>query len=337
MQRIRWRNLELPTQVICEESTETFGRFVIEPFERGFGITIGNSIRRVLLAALEGTAVCNLKMTSNDQLVLHEYSTIPGVLEDIPDIILNLKRLLIELDALPSAKLSIKTDQKGEIRASQIQAPNGVRIVDPNYYICTLADKMNFTMEMEIRKGRGYFTAEEHERGDSNEVGLIWVDSIFSPILKVNYSILNTRVGKITNYDKLVLTIETNGTIRPEMALVEASKILRKHLNPFVQYYEIGGEIEHKKKEPVKEVPPPSEIPNDLQESLNVSIRELELSNRAFNCLEAERIRTLYDLVQRTEEDLLQIRNFGRSSLEEIQSCLKNKGLSLGMMKGHSI
>lgn len=352
MQRIRWRNLELPTQVICEQATNTYGQFVIEPFERGFGITVGNSLRRVLLSALEGTAVCNIKITYLDKLVLHEYDIIPGILEDVPDIILNLKGLLIELDSINSAKLVIKADQKGEVTAKQIQEVPGVRIINPNYYICNLSDKIDFTLEMEVRRGRGYLTAEEHERGDSNEVGLIWIDSIFSPVRKVNYSIQNTRVGKITNYDKLTLLVETDGTIRPEMALVEASKILRKHLNPFVQYYELGQETEGERREieieeeeeediddseETEASSEEKEISDELREKLNVSIKELGLSNRALNCLEAEKMNTLYDIVSYTEEELLKIRNFGKSTLDEIHTCLKNRGLSLGMLKGHTV
>jgi DNA-directed RNA polymerase subunit alpha len=353
MQRIRWRNLELPTQVICETSSKNYGRFVIEPFERGFGITIGNSLRRVLLAALEGTAVCNVKLSSGGQSVLHDYSTIPHILEDIPDIILNLKGLLIELDAVTSAKLVIQVHKKGAVTASDIQAPAGVKLIDPHWHICTLTDNIDLHMELEVRKGRGYLTAEEHERGEHNEVGLIWIDSIFSPVVKVHYTIQNTRVGKITNYDKLTLHIHTDGTLHPEMALVEASKILRKHLNPFVQYFERGrdlyfetqalpeeqGEEEEEvvAQEDEKSTTPEDKIPVELREKLNLPIDQLSLSTRALHCLENEKMKTVYDLVTSSEDDLLNIRNFGQNTLDEIRKCLKERGLSLGMLKGITV
>ena len=325
--RIRWRSFELPTRVVPEHETlsDSYGRFIAEPFERGFGITIGNSLRRVLLSSLEGSAVTSIKIDG----VSHEFSTIEGVQEDVTDIILNLKQLLVRLDVEEPQKIRIDVERKGEIKASDIQAHADVKIVNPDLKIATLSEDVPFRAEMEVRKGRGYVTAEENAQGEQ-EIGLIPIDSIFSPVRRVKYSTENTRVGQMTNYDRLLLEIWTDGTVTPEMALVEAGKILRKHLNPFVQYFELGKEVEQEKAKE-QETKLKEQEKEDLRSTLNQSVTELDLSVRAANCLEAENIKTIRDLVIKPEAEMLKFRNFGKTSLTEIKEKLAQRNLELGM------
>ena len=325
--RIRWRSFELPTRVVPDVETlsESYGRFIAEPFERGFGITIGNSLRRVLLSSLEGSAVTSVKIEG----VSHEFSTIEGVKEDVTDIILNLKQLLVRLDTPEPQKIRIDVERKGEIRGSDIIAPADVKVVNPDLLIATLTEDGAFRAELEVRKGRGYVTAEENAQGEQ-EIGLIPVDSIFSPVRRVKYATENTRVGQMTNYDRLILEVWTDGTVSPEMALVEGSKILRKHLNPFVQYFELGKELEQEKVQ-VEETTLLDQEKDDLRARLNAPVGELELSVRAANCLEAENIKTVRDLVVRPESEMLKFRNFGKTSLTEIKEKLAERNLELGM------
>ncbi|MGE3172928.1 MAG: DNA-directed RNA polymerase subunit alpha [Planctomycetota bacterium] len=325
--RIRWRNFELPSQVKMDNDTATnqYGKFVVEPFEKGFGTTIGNGLRRVLLSSIEGTAVTWVRIDG----VVHEFSTIPGVLEDVTQIILNIKKLRVKMHTDAPTTLRLDVSQKGEITAEQIEGDHNIEIANPDLVICTLTDDVRFACEMQVKKGRGYVTAEENVTEDM-EVGTIPVDSIFSPVHRVKYAIENTRVGKSTDYDRLVLEVWTDGTVTPEMALVEASKIYRKHLNPFVQYFELkddlavdGGVLAPEGDETAKK--------REMIDLLNRSIDMLELSVRAKNCLDSENVLTLRDLVQMNEPELLKVRNFGKTSLKEVKNKLTALGLSLGI------
>lgn len=325
--RVRWKDFELPTRVVVDEKTltSTFGTFIAEPFERGYGITIGNSLRRVLLSSIEGAAVTSVKIKG----VSHEFSTIKGVVEDVTDIVLSLKKLVVRLETEGPRTLRIEKHEKGEVRAGDIAPDPQVTVVNPDMHIATLTEDVDFVVELEVRKGRGYVTADENEKEDK-ELGIISVDSIFSPVRRVKYRVENTRVGKLTNYDKLVLDIWTNGTVSPELALVEASKILRKHLNPFVQYFELGRELQmNEKKE--EEARKREKYMEELKQKLQMSVSELDLSVRASNCLTSENIQTIGELVVRSEPDLLKVRNFGKTSLKEVKKKLADMGLSLGM------
>jgi DNA-directed RNA polymerase subunit alpha len=325
--RIRWRNFELPSQVRLERESATphYGRFVVEPFEKGFGTTIGNGLRRVLLSSIEGTAVTWARIDG----VVHEFSTIQGVLEDVSQIVLNIKKLRVKMHTDAPTTLRLDVNEKGEVLAEKIEGDNNVEIANPELKICTLTEDVRFFCEMQVRKGRGYVTAEENVQDDL-EIGTIPVDSIFSPVHRVRYAIENTRVGKSTDYDRLVLEIWTDGTVSPEMGLVEASKIYRKHLNPFVQYFEMkedlaveGGVLAPEGDEGARR--------REMVDLLNKSIDMLELSVRSKNCLDSENVALMRDLVVMTEPELLKVRNFGKTSLKEVKSKLAALGLSLGM------
>ncbi len=325
--RIRWRGLELPVRVDVERETLTdkYGRFIAAPFERGFGHTIGNSLRRILLSSLEGSAVVAVKIDGAN----HEFTTIPGVVEDVTDIILNIKSLVVKLYADQPKWIKIEATKKGEVKAKDIITDNNVEVLNGDLHIATLSDNTKFNIEMEVRKGRGYITAEENEP-EEQEVGLIYVDSIFSPVRNVSYVVEETRVGRRTNYDRLIMQIYTNGVVSPEMAIVEASKILRKHLNPFVQYFEIGRELKQiEKKLGIEESPGISE--EELAKKLVMPITELDLSVRASNCLETANIKAVGELVSKTEEQLLEIKNFGKTTLKEVKSKLAQLSLTVGM------
>jgi len=328
--RIRWRNLELPTRVIAEEMTESYGRFVAEPFERGFGTTVGNGLRRVLLSSIEGSAVTHVKI----QGVRHEFTALPHMVEDITDVILNIKKLLIRLHGDRPVSLRIERNTKGAITGADIVCDPGAEIVNPEQHICTLAEDAEFACELTAKRGRGYVASDENATEDQ-EIGLVPIDSIFSPVHRVRYRIENTRVGKLTNYDKLVLEIWTNGTVSPEDALVESSKIYRKHLNPFVQYGMLGAEIAAEAPVPEPVTLPEPEQPSSqdlkLKERLALPISDLDLSVRASNCLESENIKTIGDLVRLSEADLLAMKNFGKTSMREVEQKLAHIGLSLEM------
>jgi DNA-directed RNA polymerase subunit alpha len=325
--RIRWRGLELPVRVDVERETLTdkYGKFIAAPFERGFGHTIGNSLRRILLSSLEGSAVVAVKVDGAN----HEFTTIPGVVEDVTDIILNIKNLVVKLYTDQPKWIKIEATKKGEVKAKDIITDNNVEVLNGDLHIATLSENTKFNIEMEVRKGRGYVTAEENEP-EEQEVGLIYVDSIFSPVRNVSYVVEETRVGRRTNYDRLIMQIYTNGNVSPEMAIVEASKILRKHLNPFVQYFEIGRELKQiEKKLGIEESPEISE--EELAKKLVMPITELDLSVRASNCLETANIKTVGALVSKTEEQLLEIKNFGKTTLKEVKSKLAQLSLTVGM------
>jgi len=325
--RIRWRDLELPTKVELDSrvSTDTYGCFVIEPFERGFGTTVGNSLRRILLSSLEGAAVTRVKIKGAQ----HEFSSLNGVLEDVTDIILSIKGLIIGLEGSGPKTMFVTKQGPGEVRASDVQADPAIEIVSKDQLLATLTEDVEFHVEMTVKNGRGYVTAEENDT-EEQEIGVIPVDSVFSPVTRVRYKTEDTRVGQRVNYDRLVMEIWTKGTITPEMALVEAAKILRKHLNPFIQYFEVGDQL-------VAEGVGEAEVEGidaELQAKLSMPIAELDLSVRAGNCLDSAKISMVGQLVQLTDADLLRVRSFGRTSLREVKRKLADLGLSLGMKTG---
>jgi DNA-directed RNA polymerase subunit alpha len=325
--RIRWRGLELPNRVGSDRTTltDTYGKFSAEPFERGFGVTVGNSLRRILLSSLEGSAVTRVKI----QGVQHEISTIPGVVEDVTDIILNIKSLVVKNASDMPKVIRIERHERGVVKGADIKADDAVTIHNPEHIIATLTDDVPFVVEMTVENGRGYRTADENVDKD-REIGVIPVDSSFSPVVRVKYEIEDTRVGQRTNYDKLVMEIWTNGTVTPQMAVVEGAKILRKHLNPFIQYAEPGPEIAVSEEQKPPGTPDTQGDP-ELERKLNMSLAELELSVRATNCLESEGITTVRDLVIRTDDELLEVRNFGETTLKEVKSKLAERNLHLGM------
>jgi DNA-directed RNA polymerase subunit alpha len=329
--RITWRGLELPTRVERDTmiSSDKYGRFFIEPFERGFGTTIGNSLRRILLSSLEGSAVTSIKIEGVD----HEFSSIKGVLEDVTDIVLNVKNLIIRLHDEGPKTMSVSANKAGVITAADIVADPTIEVINKDLVLVTLTEDVKFNMEMVVDNGRGYVPASERiaaaDRFDQ-EVGRIMLDTVYSPVTRVRYTTENTRVGQRTNYDKLILEIWTDGTITPEMALVEAAKILRKHVNPFVQYFELGQDTVAASQITTEEVEEPA-VNEELAQKLNMPIQELELSVRASNCLESAKTETVGQLVKMTEADLLKIRSFGKTSLREIKRKLADIGLSLGM------
>ena len=328
--RITWRGLELPTRVERDTtvSSDRYGRFFIEPFERGFGTTIGNSLRRVLLSSLEGSAVTSIKAVGVD----HEFTSLQGVMEDFTDIVLNVKNLVVRLRGEGPKTMKVSANKAGVVRAADMVPDPAIEVINKDAVIATLTKDVKFEMEMVVENGRGYVPASERiaamDRFDQ-EIGVIFVDAVYSPVTRVRYITEDTRVGQRTNYDKLILEIWTNGTITPEMALVEAAKILRKHINPFVQYFELGETT-------IGEQIGPEEVPEEvvdeeLAEKLKAPIEELELSVRANNCLESVKVETVGQLVAMTEADLLKIRSFGKTSLREVKRKLADIGLSLGM------
>src|SRR5881398_2518703 len=328
--RIRWRGLELPSRVTRDEhvSTDTYGKFTAEPFERGFGTTVGNSLRRILLSSLEGAAVTHIKLKGAD----HEFSSLPGVLEDVTDIILNVKSLIVKLDADEPKELKLTANKAGQITAGMITGDPAVTIINKDLVIATLTENHHFDMSLTVATGRGYVTAAENiEDIDEQELGLISVDSIYSPVTRVRYATEDARVGQKTDYDRLILEIWTNGTLTPEMALVEASKILRKHLNPFVQYFELGSDVASDDAITALREANKATIDPDLQQKLSMTVQELDLSVRANNCLESAKVQSVRDLVKKTDQDLLKVRSFGKTSLREVKRRLADMGLSLGM------
>ena len=322
--RVRWRGLELPSRLSPDArfNSDTYGRFVVEPFERGFGTTVGNSLRRVLLSSLEGAAVTAIKITGAQ----HEFSSLPGVMEDVTDIVLNVKNLIVKLEGDESRTMRLAATGPGEVTADLIEADTSVTIVNKDLVIATLTEPVDFEMELRVSRGRGYVPAsEQYNLQEDQEVGLIPVDAIYSPVQRVRYKVEDTRVGQKTNYDKLTIEVWTNGTATPSMALVEAAKILRKHLNPFVQYFELG------RQRVSESAAAAASVDDELIRKLNMPIGELELSVRASNCLESAKIATVAQLVSKTDADLLRVRSFGKTSLREVKKKLQDMNLSLGM------
>ncbi|MBM3244434.1 MAG: DNA-directed RNA polymerase subunit alpha [Candidatus Omnitrophica bacterium] len=318
---IKWRDFQLPKRLECDEATytNTYGKFWAAPFERGYGVTLGNSLRRVLLSSIEGSAVTSVKFSG----VQHEFSTIPGVLEDTTEIILNIKNLVINSHSKIPKTIYIKKDSKGEVKASDIESDETIEIINPDLHIATLTKDVKFHVEMEVAKGRGYMPAELNKKEETT-IGEIPIDSIFSPVKKVNFFIENTRVGQKTDYDKLILEVFTNGSISPKDALLYASNILQRHLDIFVNFGTLPDEEEESELEMTKE-----EVA--LYEKLRLPISELELSVRSSNCLREANIKIIADLVKRGEEEMLGFKNFGKKSLTEIKELLAGMGLTLGM------
>ncbi len=320
--RIRWRGLELPSLVTCDSATltETYGRFVAEPFERGFGVSVGNSLRRILLSSLEGSAVTQVRI----QGAQHEFSSLPGVVEDVSEIVLNVKSLVVRNNSEQTRVIRVDKHNRGVVTGADVIADNAIEVINRDLVLATLTEDVPFVMEMVVENGRGYSPAEEHTSSPP-EVGPIPIDAAFSPVVRVRHEVEETRVGQKTNYDKLILDIWTNGAVNPEMALVEAAKILRKHLNPFLQYQELGPRV-HSEARGVGGGLDPA-----LDAKLAMGLSDLDLSVRAMNCLESENIHTVRDLVTRTEEQLLEVRNFGETTLTEVREKLTALGLKLGL------
>ncbi|MGE5558884.1 MAG: DNA-directed RNA polymerase subunit alpha [Bacillota bacterium] len=293
--------------------TDRHGVFVLEPLERGYGTTLGNSLRRILLSSLPGAAVTHVKIDG----VLHEYSTIPGVVEDTVDIILNLKRLLVKLHGDGPVVLRLETSKPGMLTAADITPTSDVEILNPDLTIATLEENRRFYMEITVDKGRGYAPAERN-KANNNIIGVIPVDSIFTPVLKANFTVENTRVGQITDYDKLIIDITTDGSIKPDEALGLAAKILSDHLQLFVNMTQLSREVEvmvEKEEESRDKI-------------LEMNIEELDLSVRSYNCLKRAGIDTIEELTRKTEEDMMKVRNLGRKSLEEVKAKLLAMDLS---------
>jgi DNA-directed RNA polymerase subunit alpha len=294
---------------------------VAEPFERGFGVTIGNSLRRILLSSLEGSAVTRMKLRG----ALHEFTTLPGVVEDVTDIVLNVKSLVVKNYSDQPRMLRVQKNTRGVVTGADVQTDDQVEVINKNHVIATLTEDVPFELEMVVENGRGYVPASERQ-ASIQEIGVIPVDAAFSPVVRVRYEVEETRVGQKTNYDKLTMEIWTNGSVSPEMALVEAAKILRKHLNPFVQLSELGPAVfSQPRTVGAVGLDPATEA------KLSMTLAELNLSVRAMNCLESENIRTVRDLVVRTPEQLLAVRNFGETTLNEVIEKLADIGLRLGM------
>lgn len=332
--RIRWRGLELPNQVQLDQevSTDTYGRLIIEPFERGFGITVGNSLRRILLSSLEGSAVTSIKIAGAP----HEFTSVPGVLEDVTDIVLNVKSLIVRMDDDTPKTITVHASKAGVITGGDIETTANITIVNTEQVIATLTEKVEFQMEMMVEKGRGYVPAgAEDDDVREQEIGVIPIDAIFSPVRRVRYKTEETRVGQRINYDRLIMEIWTDGTIGPELALVEAAKILRKHLGPFIQYFELGMDLAESQ---IDETIEGTEtvIDEELQKKLDEPIASLELSVRATNCLEMAKIETIGDLATLSESELLNLRSFGKTSLREVKRKLADMNLELGMQSEKS-
>ena len=317
----RLGKFEIPSTLtkIEEGSTNTYAKFIAEPFEAGYGHTIGNSLRRVLLSSIEGSAISSIKIES----VNHEFQSVDGVVEDVTDIVLNLKKVLILSEKRETLKLHLKVNREGPVTAADIQADANIKIVNPEQVICTLDTKRTFEAEIEIKTGRGYCPGENNKK-EEQAIGVIPIDSLFSPVRLVRYSVENTRVGQITDYDKLVLEIWTDGRITPDDALKQSASILKHHLDVFDRVSQENYEFESVAAEV-------SEEQNKLRKLLNMSVNEIELSVRAANCLNNANITTVGELAMKTEQEMLKYRNFGKKSLNEIKEKLEALGLSLGM------
>ncbi|MGE0086842.1 MAG: DNA-directed RNA polymerase subunit alpha [Desulfococcaceae bacterium] len=315
---MNWREIIRPEKVQVT-STPSYGKFVCEPLERGFGITIGNSLRRIILSSLYGAAVVSVKFDS----VMHEFSVIPGVFEDVSEIILNLKEVRLRVSDSEPRRIRIQAAGEGEVRAGNIISDDGsVTVLNPEQHIATLKEGASLLMEMQVRVGKGYALSEAN-RDDEAPVGTIPIDAVFSPIRRVNYVVGNARVGQRTDYDRLTMEVWTDGSIRPEDAVAYASKILKEQMSLFITFDE-EAEPEPDRKSEDQQKP-------KFNENLYRSVEELELSVRSANCLKNANILKIYQLVAKTEAEMLKTKNFGRKSLNEIKEVLSEMGLSLGM------
>jgi DNA-directed RNA polymerase subunit alpha len=317
---VKWRDFQLPKKLDCDEASysNTYGKFFAAPFERGYGVTIGNGLRRVLLSSIEGAAVTSVKFAGAS----HEFTNIPGVLEDVTEIILNIKNLILRSHSKMPKTISIKKSTKGPVTGKDIETDETIEVINPNLHICTLTKDGKFSLEMEVARGRGYVPQELNKK-EEHTIGTIAIDSIFSPVRKVNFTVENTRVGQRTDYDKLVLEITTNGAINPKDALLYASNILQRHFDIFVNFGQLPEEEAEEPEMTQEEVA--------LYEKLRLPISELELSVRSSNCLREANIKTISDLVKRGEDEMLGFKNFGKKSLSEIKQLLGGMGLTLGM------
>ena len=317
----RLGKFELPNRLSKgdDTSTDTFAVFQAEPFESGYGHTIGNALRRVLLSSIEGAAISSVKIEG----VQHEFQSIEGIVEDVTDVVLNLKKILFVAEGRDAVNLIIDVEKEGAITAGDIQLANGISVVNPEHVICNLNKKQRFFAELEVRVGRGYCPGEDNKKEDQ-PIGVIPIDSLFSPVKLVKYSVENTRVGQELDYDKLILEVTTDGRITPDEAIKQSSAILKHHLEVFEQLSDEAIEFENETKEI-------SEEQNRLRKLLNMSVNEIELSVRAANCLNNANITTVGELAMKSEQEMLKYRNFGKKSLNEIKDKLEQLGLSLGM------
>jgi len=316
-----WKDLISPSglEIERETLTPTYGKFSLKPLERGFGITLGNSLRRVLLSTLQGAAITSIKIKG----VEHEFSTIKGVSEDVSDIILNLKQVLLKCYSEGPEKIEIKSDGEGAIKAKNIIVNENVEVLNPEHHIATVGNNGKLHIEMTVKMGRGYVLGEQNKEAN-HEIGVLPIDSVFSPIRKVNYVVTQARVGQRTDFDKLTIEVWTNGSVKPEDSMAYAAKILKEQLQVFINFDEV-------KAEPVKIVSHIDDKPRSANEHLLRRVEELELSVRSANCLQNADIRLIGELVQKTENEMLKTKNFGRKSLNEIKEVLSDMGLSLGM------
>ncbi|WP_461833699.1 DNA-directed RNA polymerase subunit alpha [Desulfothermus sp.] len=310
-----WGELVKPKKIVKDpDSNEFYGKFTVEPLERGYGTTLGNSLRRVLLSSLQGAVIVAARIDG----VYHEFTSLPGVMEDVTEIILNLKKVRFYMDTDEPQRLTLYANKKGEIRASNIEENNHVKVLNPDQHIATLTEDREFRMELEVRMGKGYVPAEMQEI--PSEIGTIILDANFSPIRKVAYTVEQARVGQMTNYDKLIIEIWTDGSVSPEDSLAYSAKILKEQLDIFINFDEnIGTEEEEEREE------------EEINPNLFKTIEELELPVRASNCLKKANIHYVGELVQKTEAELLKAKNFGKKSLDDILKVLHDMGLDLGM------
>ncbi|MEW6305149.1 MAG: DNA-directed RNA polymerase subunit alpha [Verrucomicrobiota bacterium] len=318
---VRLGRFEMPKRLVKDEATATptYAKFVAEPFETGYGHTIGNSLRRVLLSSLEGAAITSVKIDG----AMHEFTTIEGVVEDVTDVVLNLKKVLFKMHSRDPQTLILSVNKDGAVVAGDIELNQNVEIVNPKQIICTLDKKKKFTMELEVKIGRGFCPGDENKKPDQL-IGVIPIDSLFSPVSRVRYAVESARVGQRTDYDRLIVEIWTDGRITPDDALTQASAILQHHLDVFVGYDKNAVEFE-------EVVDKQDEEKTKMKKLLNMSVNEIELSVRAANCLNNANITTVGQLAMKTEAEMLKYRNFGKKSLNEIKEKLSGLGLTLGM------
>ncbi|MCC7518559.1 MAG: DNA-directed RNA polymerase subunit alpha [Verrucomicrobiae bacterium] len=318
---IQLGRFEMPSRLVRDEATATpsYAKFVAEPFEGGYGHTLGNALRRALLSSIEGAAITSIRIGHAD----HEFTSLPGVKEDVTEIVLNLKKVLLRMRDRTPRNYTLSVNKEGKVTAGDIQADQNLEVVNPDHVIATLDKKLKFEAEFEVRVGRGYATAEDNKKKEQS-IGVIPIDAIFSPVRKVRYAVSNTRVGQRTDYDKLEIEIWTDGRITPDDALLHASAILRHHLDVYVNYDKEKVEFEAAKQEI-------NEEQARMRKLLSMSVNEIELSVRAANCLNNANILTVGQLAQKSEPEMLKYRNFGKKSLNEIKDKLANLGLSLGM------
>lgn len=317
---IKWKDFQMPKRLECDESTykPSYGKFIAEPFERGYAVTLGNALRRILLSSIEGAAVTAIKIDG----AMHEFGNVPGCVEDVTQIVLNVKKLILRSHTKSPKTIYIKKNTKGPVTAKDIISDETVEVVNPSLHIATLTKDTKFHMEMEVGRGRGYVTAELNKK-EGVPIGTIAIDSIFTPVTQVSFQVENTRVGQKTDYDRLILEIFTNASISPKDALLYAANILQKHVELFVNFGQLPEEAEE---EPLLS---PDEVA--LYEKLRLPISELELSVRSSNCLREAGVKIIADLVKHSEEDMLGFKNFGKKSLTEIKELLAGMGLTLGV------